>query len=24
VFLMVKNSTRRIVHFNVTAHPTME
>ena len=24
VFLMVENSTRRIVHFNVTAHPTME
>jgi hypothetical protein len=24
VFLMIENSTRRIVHFNVTAHPTME
>ena len=24
VFLMVENATRRIVHFNVTAHPTME
>jgi hypothetical protein len=24
VFLMVENSTRRIVHFNVTAHPTMD
>jgi putative transposase len=24
VFLMVENSTRRVVHFNVTAHPTME
>ena len=24
VFLMVHNASRRIVHFNVTAHPTME
>jgi transposase InsO family protein len=24
VFLMVDNASRRIVHFNVTAHPTME
>ena len=24
VFLMVENSTRRIVHFNLIAHPTME
>jgi hypothetical protein len=24
VFLMVENSTRRIVYFNLTAHPTME
>jgi hypothetical protein len=24
VFLMIENSIRRIVHFNVTTHPTME